>query len=138
MNLYKLTNGLSSINENLKKKISSNKNFKESNIIAIKYQDKFFDIRDDISDLDNENFEIITYQSPEAIEILRHDLAHIMAQAVQELYQSVNLKLAIGPTIEHGFYYDFDLDQIITLEDLELIEKNMNSLEMKQLNFLKI
>ena len=61
MNLYKLTNGLSSINENLKKKISSNKNFKESNIIAIKYQDKFFDIRDDISDLDNENFEIILF-----------------------------------------------------------------------------
>ncbi len=137
MNLYKLTNGLSSINENLKKKISSNKNFKESNIIAIKYQDKFFDIRDDISDLDNENFEIITYQSPEAIEILRHDLAHIMAQAIQELYQNINLKLAIGPTIEHGFYYDFDLDQTITLEDLEIIEKKMYEIQKRRLSIIK-
>ena len=137
MNLYKLTNGLSSINENLKKKISSNKNFKESNIIAIKYQDKFFDIRDDISDLDNENFEIITYQSPEAIEILRHDLAHIMSQAVQELYENVNLKLAIGPTIENGFYYDFDLDQTITLENLELIEKKMYEIQKRRLPIIK-
>jgi threonyl-tRNA synthetase len=130
-------NGLSSINENLKKKISSNKNFKESNLIAVKCQNKFFDVRDDIQDLDEQNYELITYQSPEAIEILRHDLAHIMAQAVQELYPNSELKLAIGPTIEYGFYYDFDLNKTITIEDLERIEEKMREIQKRRLPIIK-
>src|SRR3989338_9297068 len=59
----------------------------------------------------------------EMIENIRHSTAHILAQAVQKLFKDV--KLGIGPTIENGFYYDFDLPQQITEEDLKKIEEEM-------------
>jgi threonyl-tRNA synthetase len=62
----------------------------------------------------------------EANELIRHDLAHIMARAVQELYPSV--KVTIGPVIENGWYYDFDRDEPFTPEDLGAIEKKMKEI----------
>lgn len=72
---------------------------------------------------DNCELEIITVDSEEGLEILRHTTAHIMAQAVQRLFD--NVSLGIGPTIEDGFYYDFDLDESLSLEDLEKIGEEM-------------
>jgi len=69
---------------------------------------------------------IITSDSPEGVNILRHTTAHIMAQAVKRLYG--NVKLAIGPTIEDGFYYDFDLEERFSPEDLEKIEAEMKKI----------
>ena len=70
--------------------------------------------------------EIITQDQPEALEILRHSTAHLMAQAIKRLYKDV--KLGVGPVIEGGFYYDIDLEQSLTPEDLPLIEKEMKKI----------
>ncbi|CUJ11543.1 threonine--tRNA ligase [Cognatishimia activa] len=62
----------------------------------------------------------------EALELIRHDCAHIMARAVQEIWPDV--KVTIGPVIEHGWYYDFDRSEPFTPEDLGLIEKKMKEI----------
>ena len=70
--------------------------------------------------------EIITEKSPEALEIIRHSTSHLMAQAVKQLFPKA--KVTIGPAIENGFYYDFDVDAPFSLEDLEKIETKMKEL----------
>jgi threonyl-tRNA synthetase len=69
---------------------------------------------------------IITEKSPEALDIIRHSTSHLMAQAVKELFPAA--KVTIGPSIENGFYYDFDVDTPFTPDDLERIEKKMADL----------
>jgi threonyl-tRNA synthetase len=66
---------------------------------------------------------IITPKDPEGLEIIRHDAAHILAEAVKELYPQT--QVTIGPVIENGFFYDFARDQPFTLEDLSAIEARM-------------
>ncbi|HEY9682799.1 MAG TPA: threonine--tRNA ligase [Oculatellaceae cyanobacterium] len=67
---------------------------------------------------------ILTPQDEESIELLRHSTAHVMAQAVQNIFPQA--KIAIGPTIQDGFYYDFDIpDHTLSTDDLEKIEKEM-------------
>ena len=61
-----------------------------------------------------------------ALELIRHDCAHIMARAVQEIWPDV--KVTIGPVIENGFYYDFDREEPFTPEDLGRIEKKMREI----------
>jgi threonyl-tRNA synthetase len=68
--------------------------------------------------------EIITEKSPEALDIIRHSASHLMAQAVKELFPQA--KVTIGPAIENGFYYDFDVERSFTPEDLERIEAKMS------------
>lgn len=75
---------------------------------------------------DGAKVEIITEKSPEALEIIRHSTSHLMAQAVKALFP--NAKVTIGPAIETGFYYDFDIDHPFTPEDLERIEEKMREL----------
>jgi len=70
--------------------------------------------------------EIITPETEEGVEIIRHSTAHLMAQAVVNLYPET--KVAIGPAIENGFYYDFDPKEQFVEEDLEKIEKEMKRL----------
>ena len=70
--------------------------------------------------------EIVTEKSPEALEIIRHSTSHLMAQAVKELFP--HAKVTIGPAIETGFYYDFDVEKPFTPEDLERIEAKMQEL----------
>ncbi len=65
-----------------------------------------------------------------ALELIRHDAAHIMARAVQELWPDT--KVTIGPVIEHGWYYDFDREEPFTPEDLGLIEKKMKEIINKR------
>ena len=70
--------------------------------------------------------EIITRSSADGLEVLRHDAAHVMAEAVKELYPET--QVTIGPAIEDGFYYDFARDEAFTPEDLELIEARMHDI----------
>ncbi|MCY1569639.1 threonine--tRNA ligase [Staphylococcus pettenkoferi] len=70
--------------------------------------------------------EIVTPGSEEALEVLRHSTAHLMAQALKRLYGDV--KFGVGPVIEGGFYYDFDMDERISSEDFEKIEKTMKQI----------
>ena len=66
---------------------------------------------------------IFTSKDPEGLEVIRHDAAHIMAMAVQELYPGT--QVTIGPVIENGFYYDFARKEPFTEDDLKKIEKRM-------------
>ena len=74
--------------------------------------------------------EIVTAKEPEALELIRHDCAHIMARAVQEIWPDV--KVTIGPVIENGWYYDFDREDPFTPEDLITIEKKMREIINKR------
>ena len=74
---------------------------------------------------------IITVRDEEALELLRHDAAHVMAQAVQELYPGT--QVTIGPAIEDGFYYDFARDEAFTPEDLGKIEDRMHAIVKRDL-----
>jgi len=69
---------------------------------------------------------IFTAKDPEGLEVIRHDTAHIMAMAVQELYPGT--QVTIGPVIENGFYYDFARKEPFTEDDLEKIEKRMTEI----------
>src|SRR4051812_16421515 len=84
---------------------------------------------------DGDRLKIVTLQSPEANEVLRHSAAHIMAQAVQELWPDV--KVTIGPVVENGFYYDFDSLRPFTPEDLEKIEKRMQEIIQRDLPLVR-
>jgi len=77
--------------------------------------------------------EAVTADSVEGLEILRHSASHIMAQAVRQLFPDV--KIAIGPAIEHGFYYDFDTARPFTQEDLAAIEEKMKEIIAGRLQF---
>ncbi len=74
---------------------------------------------------------IVTSKDEDALELMRHDAAHIMAQAVQELYPGT--QVTIGPAIENGFYYDFARDEAFTPEDLATIEKRMHEIVKRDL-----
>ncbi|AJS59658.1 threonine--tRNA ligase [Paenibacillus sp. IHBB 10380] len=69
--------------------------------------------------------EIVTLDSAEGLEVMRHSTAHLMAQAVKRLFGNKEVHLGIGPVIEDGFYYDMDLEHALNPEDLQKIEKEM-------------
>lgn len=79
----------------------------------------------------NDKLKIITSKDPQGLEVIRHTAAHVMAQAVQEIWPEV--KVTIGPVIEDGFFYDFDSPFTFTPEDLEKIEKKMKEIIKKDL-----
>lgn len=82
--------------------------------------------------IDNDvTLSIITNKSDEALELIRHDAAHVMAQAVQELFPGT--QVTIGPAIENGFYYDFARDTPFTEADLEVIEQRMKEIVKRDL-----
>jgi threonyl-tRNA synthetase len=74
----------------------------------------------------NAKIRILTKEDPEALPLIRHDAAHVMAEAVQELYPGT--QVTIGPVIENGFYYDFARDEPFTPEDLPVIESKMREI----------
>lgn len=84
---------------------------------------------------DGTRLEIVTTKSPEANDVIRHSAAHVMAQAVQELWPDV--KVTIGPVIDNGFYYDFDSPRHFTPEDLEKIEKKMGEIVKRDLPIVR-
>jgi len=84
---------------------------------------------------DGDEISIITPKSPEALHIVRHSAAHVMAEAVKDLFPLA--KFGIGPAIEDGFYYDFDIDRPFTPEDLEAIETRMREIVAEEKTFTR-
>ncbi|MCB0348608.1 MAG: TGS domain-containing protein, partial [Bdellovibrionales bacterium] len=102
--------------------------------IAGKLNGELIDLRTKLSD--NDQIYIITTKSDEANEIIRHSAAHVMAQAVQEIWPKI--QVTIGPVIDNGFYYDFySPHHNFTPEDLEQIEKRMNEIVSRKLAITK-
>ncbi len=79
--------------------------------------------------------EIVTRDDPRALELIRHDTAHVLAEAVQELWPGT--QVTIGPVIENGFYYDFARNEPFTPEDLPVIEKKMREIIGRNKPFTK-
>lgn len=84
---------------------------------------------------DDDTVEVITWDSEAGKEIYRHSTSHVMAHAVKKLFPEV--KLAIGPAIQDGYYYDFDISKTFTPEDLALIEKEMAAIIKKDSPFIR-
>jgi threonyl-tRNA synthetase len=101
--------------------------------IAAKLNGKMYDLRSPIEEAGA--IEIVTPDHPDALEVLRHSTAHLMAQAIKRLYK--NVKLGVGPVIEGGFYYDVDLEKSLTPEDLPLIEKEMAKIVKENLEVVR-
>jgi threonyl-tRNA synthetase len=112
----------SSISPGLKKKA-----------LAGKINGKVIDLRTPINE--DGAIEIVTPDHKDALEILRHSTAHLMAQAVKRLFPDA--KLGIGPVIEGGFYYDIDTEHSITPEDLPKIEKEMKKISESNLEVVR-
>ena len=101
------------------------------NAVAARVSGVLQDLEDEIQE--DSSLEIITADQPEGLEILRHSAAHIMAEAVKRLYPQA--KLAIGPAIENGFYYDFDVPEAFSPEDLGRIEAEMHKIVQENQEF---
>jgi threonyl-tRNA synthetase len=84
---------------------------------------------------DGDALESVPIDSPEGLDVLRHSTAHVLAQAVQDLFPSA--RLGIGPPIENGFYYDFDVDAPFTPEDLEKLEGRMRAIVAEGQTFVR-
>jgi len=109
----------------------SNSLAKES--IAIKLNGNAVDLS--ISIENDSNVQIIKKEDEVALDIIRHDCAHVMAEAVQSLFPGT--QVTIGPAIENGFYYDFARDTPFTIDDLEKIEKKMHDIIAKGEKFVR-
>ncbi|QFT90137.1 Threonine--tRNA ligase 1 [Bacillus sp. THAF10] len=102
--------------------------------IAGKLNGELLDLRTPIEN-DGE-IGIIVQDSEEALGIMRHSTAHLMAQAIKRLYG--NVKLGIGPVIENGFYYDIDMEESLTPADLQKIEKEMKKIVSENLDIVRV
>jgi threonyl-tRNA synthetase len=100
--------------------------------VAIALDGELTDLSDPVRD---GALEIVTRTDPRALELIRHDTAHVMAEAVQELFPGT--QVTIGPVIENGFYYDFARNQPFTPEDLPVIEKKMKEIIARNKPFTK-
>lgn len=101
--------------------------------LAMKLDGVLSDLSDPITA--DAKFEIVTRESPEALELIRHDAAHVLAEAVQELWPGT--QVTIGPVIENGFYYDFFRNEPFTPEDFPAIEKKMREIIARDAAFTK-
>jgi threonyl-tRNA synthetase len=91
------------------------------------------DAHDDIAQ--DAQLSILTAKDADGLEIIRHSCAHLLGHAVKQLWPDA--KMAIGPTIENGFYYDIDLEHMLTDEDMDKIEKRMRELVKTQYDVVK-
>jgi threonyl-tRNA synthetase len=93
-------------------------------VVAARVAGELRDLAHELADGDR--VEPVAIDSPDGRDILRHSCAHVLAQAVQDLYPGA--RLGIGPPIENGFYYDFDVEQPFTPEDLDKLETRMRKI----------
>jgi threonyl-tRNA synthetase len=114
------------------KELVSNKERKQT--IAARLGDRLVDLSTPI--VEDAAFAPITVDSPEALEILRHSAAHLMAEAVIALFGK-GVRVAIGPAVADGFYYDFDRDEPFTPDDLVRIEEKMQELAVAAAPFCR-
>ncbi|WP_030251707.1 threonine--tRNA ligase [Streptomyces violens] len=103
----------------------------ERSIVAARVAGELKDLAYEVAD--GETVEPVEITSEDGLNILRHSTAHVMAQAVQELFPEA--KLGIGPPIKDGFYYDFDVETPFTPEDLKRIEKKMQEIQKRGQRF---
>ncbi len=91
----------------------------------------------DLSDVlnDGDAIEFVSRTDDAALELIRHDAAHVLAEAVQEIWPDT--QVTIGPVIENGFYYDFSRDEPFSVEDLRVIEKKMGEIIQRGASFTK-
>lgn len=101
--------------------------------LAMKLDGVLSDLSDPISA--DAKFELVTRESPEALELIRHDAAHVLAEAVQTLWPGT--QVTIGPVIENGFYYDFFRNEPFTPDDFAAIEKKMREIIARDAPFTK-
>jgi threonyl-tRNA synthetase len=101
--------------------------------LAVKQDGQLIDLMREISA--DANIEIVTLKSPEALELIRHDCAHVLAEAVQELFPGT--QVTIGPNIENGFFYDFAREQPFTTEDFAKIEAKMKEIIARDEAFVR-
>ncbi|MEM1200816.1 MAG: threonine--tRNA ligase, partial [Pseudomonadota bacterium] len=101
--------------------------------VAVKLNGELCDLSDPITQ--DAAIEIITRDDEAALELIRHDAAHVMAEAVQELYPGT--QVTIGPVIENGFYYDFARNEPFSPEDFDAIEKKMREIIQRNAPFTK-
>ncbi|NUY39832.1 threonine--tRNA ligase [Wolbachia endosymbiont of Litomosoides brasiliensis] len=101
--------------------------------IALKVNGELYDLSREIKS--DTEIDVIQLNDEEGLNIIRHDAAHIMAQAVKELFP--NAQVTIGPTIQDGFYYDFAADRAFTTEDLAAIEKKMKEIIKSNHRFIR-
>lgn len=108
--------------------------FEDRSIIALLVNGEERDLSYTLAEGDD--VEGISIDSDSGLAILRHSTAHLLAQAVQELFSDA--KLGIGPPIQDGFYYDFDVDEPFNPEDLKRLEKRMKELVGKSQRFVRV
>jgi threonyl-tRNA synthetase len=101
--------------------------------VAMKLDGELKDLADPIER--DSRIEVVTRDDDEALALIRHDAAHVMAEAVQELFPGT--QVTIGPVIENGFYYDFDREEPFTPEDFEAIEAKMREIVARDAPFTK-
>src|SRR6266446_7443096 len=101
--------------------------------VAMALDGQLADLSDPIAK--DAKIEFVSREDPRALELIRHDAAHVMAEAVQSLYPGT--QVTIGPVIENGFYYDFFRNQPFTLDDLPRIEAKMREIIAKNAPFTK-
>lgn len=118
----------------LEKGKSAQELFPDKKIIAVKING---DLKDVYTPLENDcHLEILTEENLESLNILRHSTAHLMAHSVLRIYKDV--EFAIGPTIEDGFYYDFDLKETLSPEDFKKIEEEMKKIIKENLPIRRV
>jgi threonyl-tRNA synthetase len=105
----------------------------EKRAVAMELDGKLHDLADPI--YSHAAIRFVTREDPEALELIRHDCAHVLAEAVQELYPGT--QVTIGPVIENGFYYDFYRNQPFTPEDFPAIEQKMREIVRRDKPFTK-
>lgn len=103
--------------------------------LALRVGEDLLDLSEPL--LADTEFELITTDSPEGLDILRHSSAHIMAEAVLELFGDSDIKVAIGPSTADGFYYDFDRKEPFSPDDFEAIEAKVREIASAALPFEK-
>ena len=101
--------------------------------VAVALDGRLADLSDPLPE--GARVEIVTRDDPRALELIRHDAAHVMAEAVQELWPGT--QVTIGPVIENGFFYDFYRDEPFTTDDLPVIEKKMREIIARNRPFTK-
>ncbi|OUS68401.1 threonine--tRNA ligase [Paenibacillus sp. MY03] len=104
----------------------------KKNAVAGKLDGKVVDIYTKLEQ--DAAIEIVTLDGADGLEVYRHSTAHLLAQALKRIYGEKAVKLGIGPVIEDGFYYDIDMEQTLSSEDLAGIEKEMNKIANENLD----
>ena len=107
----------------------------KKNAVAGKIDGKLVDLHQPIAQ--DSRVEIVLLDSIEGQDIHRHSTSHLMAQAIKRIYGAKNVKLGIGPVIEDGFYYDMDIEQPLSSEDLAAIEQEMHRIIKENLPIVR-